>query len=111
MLLSRFWRLSGAGVVLPALALDWCFGMVIDGFHTQRRGSCIPGKERAERNLAGTIAIMEGRHGFVKVVLNPMFGRGGVAGDATTTTRLDCGECTSRQLRRKLAIGPRAAHR
>ena len=39
----------------------------------------------------------EGRNGFVNSVLNPMFGRGGVAGDAATTSRQGCGESTSRQ--------------
>ena len=32
-------------------------GMVSDGFQTQRRSSWIPGKERAERVLAGAISI------------------------------------------------------
>ena len=55
--LSRFRRLSGVGVVLTSLALDWCSGMVSDGFQTQKRGSWIPGKERAERVLASAISI------------------------------------------------------
>ena len=41
---------------------------------------------------------------FVYSVLNPMFGRGGVAGDATTTSWQGCRESTSKQLRRKLAM-------
>ena len=55
--LSRFQRLSGVGVVLTSLALDWCSGMVSDGFQTQKRGSWIPGKERAERVLGSEISI------------------------------------------------------
>ena len=31
--------------------------MVSDGFQTQKRGSWIPGKERAERGLASAISI------------------------------------------------------
>ena len=41
--LSRFRRLSGAGVVLTALALGRCLGMVSDGFQTQRREFVVPG--------------------------------------------------------------------
>ena len=52
--------LPRAGVVFTALALGWFSVMVSDGFQTQRRGLWIPGKERAERVLAGAIAI-EGR--------------------------------------------------
>ena len=55
--------------------------------------------------------MMEGRNGFVSSLLNLMFGRGGVAGDATTTSRQGCGESTSRQLRRKMVIGSRAVTR
>ena len=39
------------------LSKDFRSGMVSDGFQTQRRGLWIPGKERAERVLAGAIAI------------------------------------------------------
>ena len=35
------------------------FGMVSDGFQAQKRGSWIPGKERAERVLANAISIDE----------------------------------------------------
>ena len=56
-LLSRFRRLSGVGVVLTSLALDLCSGMVGDGFQTQKTGSWILGKERAERVLASVISI------------------------------------------------------
>ena len=54
---------------------------------------------------------MEGRSGFPISVPSPMFGRAGVAGDATAISWQGCGEGTSRQLRRKLAIGRRAVHR
>ena len=50
--LLRLWRLSGVGVVLTSLALDWCSGMVSDGFQTQKSGWWISVKERAERVLA-----------------------------------------------------------
>ena len=51
--LSRSPRLfsSSAGVVLAALAL------VSDGFQTQRRGSWVPGKERAQKSLASAVLI------------------------------------------------------
>ena len=52
------------GAVLTALALDWFLGMVSDGYHTQKRGSWIPVKERAERVLAGAIAI-DGRKEWI----------------------------------------------
>ena len=55
--LSRVRRLSGVGVVLASLALDGCFGMVSDGFQTQKRGSWISEKEREERVLASAISI------------------------------------------------------
>ena len=52
---------------IPAIVLWWCclyfissrrvFGMVSDGFQAQKRGSWIPGKERAERVLANAISI------------------------------------------------------
>ena len=48
---------SSVAVARTALALDWFSGMVRDGFQTQKRGSWIPGKERAERVLAGAVAI------------------------------------------------------
>ena len=48
---------SGVGVVLASLALDWCSGMVSDGFRTQKKGSWIPVKERSERVLASAISI------------------------------------------------------
>ena len=51
-------------VVLAALALEFWSGMVSDGFQTQRRGSWIPGKERAEKVLAGAIAI-DGRKEWI----------------------------------------------
>ena len=54
---SRFRRLSGVGVVITSLALDWCSGMVCHGFQAQKRGSWIPGKECAERVLASAILI------------------------------------------------------
>ena len=82
-LLLRFPRLSGADVVLAALALDWCSGMVSDGFQTQRRGSWILAKERAEQRW---------RIGFVNSVLNQMCERSGVAGDATTTSSRAAGK-------------------
>ena len=69
------------------------------------------GALRCSRRIAEKDGDDEGRNGFVNSVLNPMFGRGGVAGDATTTSWQGCGESTSRQLRRKLAIGPRAVRR
>ena len=49
-----------AGVVFTALALGWCSGMV----SVQRRVSWISGKERAERVLAGAIAI-DGRKEWI----------------------------------------------
>ena len=55
--LSRVRRLSCVGVVLASLALDGCFGIVGDGVQTQKRGSWISEKERAERVLASAISI------------------------------------------------------
>ena len=55
--LSRFQRLSGVGVVLTSLALDWCSRMVSDGFQTQKMSSWILVKERAERVMASAISI------------------------------------------------------
>ena len=47
---------------LPLLHLkDFQSGMVSDGFQTERRGSWIPGKERAERVLASAVSI-DGRN-------------------------------------------------
>ena len=40
-----------------------------------------------------------------------MCGRGGAAGNAIQTSRQGCGECTSRQLQRKVATGPRVVRR
>ena len=40
-----------------------------------------------------------------------MYGRSGVAGDATTTSQQGCGESTGRRLRRELPRGPRALRR
>ena len=42
---------------------------------------------------------MGGRNVYVNSVPNPMRGRGGVAGDATATSRQGCGEITARRLR------------
>ena len=53
-----------AGVVFTALALSWFSVMVSDGFQTQRRGSWILAKERAEIVLAGVIAI-DGRKEWI----------------------------------------------
>ena len=39
-----------------SLALNWCSGMVSDGYQAQKRGSWIPGTERAERVLAMAIS-------------------------------------------------------
>ena len=49
------------------LVLVCCTGsriVVSDGYQTQRRGSWIPGKERAERVLAGAITI-DGRKEWI----------------------------------------------
>ena len=43
--------------------------------------------QRCSRRIAEKDGDDEGRNGFVNSVQNPMFGRGGVAGDATTTSR------------------------
>ena len=67
--------------------------------------------QRCSRRIAEKDGDDEGRNGFINSVLNPMFGRGGVAGDAATTSRQGCGESTSRQFQRKLAMSPRAVHR
>ena len=56
-MLSRFWRLSVVGVVRTSLALDCGTGMVSDGFQAQKRGSWIPGEERAQRVLASAICV------------------------------------------------------
>ena len=55
--------------------------------------------------------LMGERNGYVHSVLNPMCGRGGIAGDATTTTQQFCGENTGSRLRRELARSPRALRR
>ena len=49
---------------------------------------------------------MGGRHGSVNSVPNPMYGRGGAAGDTTTTSQQGCGEKTGRRLRRERVSGP-----
>ena len=54
---SRFRRLSGVGVVLTSLVLNWCSGMVSDDFQAQKSSSWIPGTELAERVLASAISI------------------------------------------------------
>ena len=64
--LSRFGRLSGVGVVLTSLALDWCSRMLSDGFQTQKRGSWIPGKEREEGVLASAISTDGRKDGTCK---------------------------------------------
>ena len=50
--------------------------------------------------------LMRGRSGCVNSVPNPMYGRGGAAGDATTTSTQSCGENTSWRLWRKRVSGP-----
>ena len=64
--LSRFGRLSGVGVVLTSLALDWCSRMLSDGFQTQKSGSWIPGKEREEGVLASAISTDVRKDGTCK---------------------------------------------
>ena len=105
-------------VAIPAtvLALCWWYllhwlsklwsGMGGDLNQTQRRISWIRGKERAEDVLAETITINGGRNGSVNSDPNPMCGRAGAAGDATTTSRQDCGENTGRRWRRERVSGP-----
>ena len=64
--LSRFRRLSGGGgVVLTSLALDGCFGMVSDGFQTQKRGSWIPGKSVQKESWRVRSQLMGERRGHV----------------------------------------------
>ena len=87
--LSRFRRLSGVGVALTALALNWLSRMVSDGFQTQKRGSWILGKERAERVLASAISI-DGRKKWICSATSQMCGGGGVAGAATMTSQQGC---------------------
>ena len=67
--------------------------------------------QRCSRRIAEQDGDDEGRNGFVISVLNPMFGRGGVADDAATTYRQGCGESTSKPFQRKLAMSPRAVRR
>ena len=54
---SRFQRLSCGGCCLYFITSRRVFGMVSDGLQAQKRGSWIPGKERAERVLANAISI------------------------------------------------------
>ena len=48
---SRFWRLSGVGVVLISLALDWCSGMVSDGFPCSEKVHVDPGERASGKSL------------------------------------------------------------
>ena len=55
--LSRFRRLSGVGVVLTSLVLDWCSGMVSDGFQTQKRSSWSRVKSVQKESWLSAISI------------------------------------------------------
>ena len=96
---------------IPAIVLLWCclsfigsrrvFGMVSDGFQAQKRGSWIPGKERAERVLANAISFDGRKEWTCKFCQNRMCGRGGVAGDVTVTSRRGCTGSTGMRLLKK----------
>ena len=102
---------SGVGVVLASLALDWCSGMVSDGFRTQKKVSWIPGKERSERVLASAISI-DGRKEWTCKFCS----------ESDVWTRWRCRRCcfdipaglrgsTGRRSTQELENGPRALRR
>ena len=61
------WSFVWCAFAIRAIVLWWCclcfigsrrvFGMVSDGFQAQKRGSWVPGKERAEKVLASATSI------------------------------------------------------
>ena len=84
-----------------ALAFDLWSGMGSDGYQTQRRGLWIPGKERAEKVLAGAITIDGRKEWKCKFCCESIVW-------TRWRCRRCCGENTGRRLRRELARGPRA---
>ena len=68
------------------LSKDFRSGMGSDGFQTQRRGTWIPGKQRAEKVLASAISV-DGRKEWINPSQSRMCERGGVAGAAKRRTR------------------------
>ena len=86
------------GVVsTSSLTLNWCSGMDTDGFSKLRRkrGSWIPGKERAERVLASAISI-DGRKEWTSKFCS----------ESNVGTRWRCRRCCS-----DILAGLRGKHR
>ena len=103
--------MSGVGVVFASFALKWCSGMVTDGFQAQKRSSWIPGKERAERDLASAISIDGTKKWDVHILLRIECVDEGVAGAVTLTSLQGCVGSTGRRSPRGRESGLRAPQR
>ena len=77
---------------------------------TKRRGGVRGSQAKNVRKkcLQVPSRLMGRRNVSENSVPNQMCGRGGVARDATITSRQGCGESTGRRLRREVVRGPRA---
>ena len=81
------------------------------GFQTQRRGSWIPGKERAEKSWRVRSRLMGERSGHVNLVQGRTRGGGGVAGAAIMTSQHICVGSAGRRSPQGLENGLRAPRR
>ena len=90
------------------LSQDFRSGMVSDGFQTQRR-VCGSQEMRGRKEFWQVRSRLMGeRSGLVNSARSQMCGRGGVAGDATTTSQQGCVGSTDRWSRQGPENGQRA---